>query len=67
MDFHEPERESFFKHCRKRRKCWLPAFPPFPTMFPTLLKTKFISFSPMNLATVLQMLSVQLFCHSLKS
>ena len=19
------------KHCGKRRKCWLPAFPPFPT------------------------------------
>ena len=22
------------KHCGKRRKCWLPAFSPFPTMFP---------------------------------
>ena len=21
------------KHCEKRRKCWLPAFSPFPTMF----------------------------------
>ena len=21
------------KHCRKRRKCWFPAFSPFPTMF----------------------------------
>ena len=21
------------QHCRKRRKCWLPAFSPFPTMF----------------------------------
>ena len=21
------------KHCRKKRKCWLPAFSPFPTMF----------------------------------
>ena len=21
------------KHCRKRRKCWLPAFSPFPTVF----------------------------------
>ena len=21
------------KHCGKRRKCWLPAFPPFPSMF----------------------------------
>ena len=27
------------KHCGKRRKCWLPAFSPFPTMvspFPTI-------------------------------
>ena len=23
------------KHCGKRRKCWLPAFSPFPTMFST--------------------------------
>ena len=21
------------KHCEKRRKCWLPAFSPFPSMF----------------------------------
>ena len=21
------------KHCGKRRKCWLPAFSPFPTLF----------------------------------
>ena len=24
---------KYRKHCGKRRKCWLPAFPPFPTMF----------------------------------
>ena len=24
------------KHCGKRRKCWLPALSPFPTMFSTL-------------------------------
>ena len=24
--------ERNIKHCRKRRKCWLPAFSPFPTM-----------------------------------
>ena len=23
----------FWKHCWKRRKCWQPAFPPFPMMF----------------------------------
>ena len=25
--------QLFTKHCGKRRKCWLPAFSPFPTMF----------------------------------
>ena len=25
--------EQHRKHCGKRRKCWLPAFSPFPTMF----------------------------------
>ena len=25
------------KHCGKRRKCWLPAFSPFPTMFSKVL------------------------------
>ena len=25
--------ENGGKHCGKRRKCWLPAFSPFPTMF----------------------------------
>ena len=33
--------ETFWKHCGKRRKCWLPAFSPFPTMVSTLPKTKF--------------------------
>ena len=28
-----PEKEAFRKHCLKRRKCCLPAIPPFPTMF----------------------------------
>ena len=33
------EKQKFFwgwmdgKHCGKKRKCWLPAFSPFPTMF----------------------------------
>ena len=25
--------EKGTKHCGKRRKCWLPVFSPFPTMF----------------------------------
>ena len=34
--------EAFRKYYGKRRKCWLPAFSPFPTMFSTRLKTNFI-------------------------
>ena len=43
--FNDPVKEAFWKHCRKRRKCWEPAFSPFPTMFSTLSKTNF-NFSP---------------------
>ena len=35
------EKEAFWKHCRKKRKCWQPAFFPLPTMFSTLPKTNF--------------------------
>ena len=42
--FNNPKNVSFRKHCGKRRKCWLPAFSPFPTMFCSLLKTNFIFF-----------------------
>ena len=34
-------KESFWKHCGRRRKCWLLAFSPFPTMFCTLSNTNF--------------------------
>ena len=27
------------KHCEKRRKCWLPAFSPFPIMFSKAVKS----------------------------
>ena len=30
------------KHCGKRRKCWLPAFSPFPTMFSKALVPRVI-------------------------
>ena len=36
--FNDPEKEGFWKHCGKRRKCWYPAFSPFPAMFSTLLE-----------------------------
>ena len=38
----DPKKGSFWKHCGKRRKCWKPAFSPFPTMFSTQSKTKII-------------------------
>ena len=33
--FNDPKEEGFGKHCGKRRKCWLLAFSPFPTVFST--------------------------------
>ena len=33
--FNDTKKETFGKHCEKRRKCLLPAFSPFPTMFST--------------------------------
>ena len=39
--FNNLEKEAFWKQCGKRRKCWKPAFSPFPTMFSTLPKTNF--------------------------
>ena len=43
--FNNPKKKGFGKHCGKRRKCWLPAFSPFPTMFSTLSKTENSHFS----------------------
>ena len=39
--FNDLEKESFLKLCGKRRKCWWPAFSPFPTMFSTHSKWNF--------------------------
>ena len=52
-----PERGFFRKHSGKTRKCWLPAFSPFPTMFSTLPKTKF-QFFILHLFCCLRMLSI---------
>ena len=38
--FIDSDKEAFWKYCGKKRKCWLPAFPPFPTMFSTLPETQ---------------------------
>ena len=35
----DTEKEAFGKHCWKRRKCWIPACSPSPTMFSTLWQT----------------------------
>ena len=40
--FNDPEKESFWKHCGKRRKCWQPAFSLFPTMFSIWAETKIV-------------------------
>ena len=42
LTFDNPEKQAFQKYCGKRRKCWLPAIPPFHTMFSTLSKTEII-------------------------
>ena len=47
----DPEKETFRKHCGKPRKCWLPAFPPFPTMFSTLSLTEIIILATYNLSS----------------
>ena len=41
MTFNDPVKEAFRKNCRKRRKHWLQAFSPFPTMLSTLLNKHF--------------------------
>ena len=63
--FNDPEKVAFWKHCGKRRKCWSPAFSPFPTMFSTLPHNKF-QFFKSHLSCDLQMLSIWTspkFCH----
>ena len=39
--FNDLEKEAFGKHCGKRRKCWLPAFCTFPTIFSTCSQKSF--------------------------
>ena len=54
--FNDPRKETFGKHCGKRRKCRLPAFSPFPTMF-SISSMKNSAFWP-SLICCLQMLSI---------
>ena len=49
--FNTSGKESLRKHCGKRRKCWLPAFSPFPTMFSTLPETNFNFSAKFNLSS----------------
>ena len=44
LTLNSPWKECFLKHCGKRRKCWLPAFSPLPTMFSTPLMRNFWGF-----------------------
>ena len=41
LTYNDPKIEAFWKHWGKKRKCWYPAFSPFPTVFSTLSKTNF--------------------------
>ena len=49
--FNDPKKESFWKHCGKWTKCWLPAFFPFATMFSTLSKTYFSFWATFSLSS----------------
>ena len=46
--FNNHKKEGFGKHCGKRRKCWLPAFSPFPTAFSTLSKREMVILAKFN-------------------
>ena len=54
--FNDSGKETFWKHCGKRRKCWLPAFSPFPTCFLSFQKRILIFES--HFFCRLQMLSI---------
>ena len=47
--FNDPKQEGFGKHCGKRRKCWQPAFSPFPTAFSTPSKREIVHLATFNL------------------
>ena len=49
--YNDPEKEAFQKYCGKRKKCWFPAFSPFPTRFSTLFNSNFIFWVPFILSS----------------
>ena len=49
--YNDPKEEGFGKHCGKRRKCWQPAFSPFPTVFSSLSKREIIILAMFNLSS----------------
>ena len=53
LSLNDPEKETFWKHCGKRRKCWEPAFSPFlkTFFFFTLSKTELIIEATLNLSS----------------
>ena len=52
LTFNDPKEEGFGKHCEKRRKCWQPAFSPFPTVFSTLSKREILVFKQLTLYSI---------------
>ena len=60
------------KHCGKRRKCWLPAFSPFPTMFSVglffrVIKSRVKCGKGLSHLQLLSNLTFQNFCNLIKT
>ena len=51
MTFDALKERAFWKHCGKRRKCWLPAFSSFPTMFSIQWNTTLMFGVTLNLSS----------------
>ena len=47
----DPNEKGFGKHWGKRRKCWKPAFSPFPTVFSNLTRREIIILTASNLSS----------------
>ena len=52
LPFHDPTEEGCEKTLGKRRKCWLPSFSPFPTMFSTSSRREIVILATFILLSV---------------
>ena len=67
--FNDLQKEAFWKHCRKRRKCWLPAFFSFShnVFYPSQNKFKFFSHIYLCCMQILSVWTSLTFCRLVKS